>query len=409
MGMRTGTGLQCRAGLDIEALRKATPGCQPDCGVHFHHGGSSLPSAKTLAVIFDYMSREARYGPMETAAGAQGELGLARAEAAALIGATVEEVAFTSGGSEAWGLAFAGLPPLKPGDRILVGQHEWGGNLSTMKMAAARAGASIEHIPCRADGSVSPDALTELIDDRVKLISLTWLPANGGLVNDAGAIGQVARAAGVPFFLDAAQALGQMTTDVQELKCDILASAGRKHLRGPRGTGLLYVRSAFRKHLTPAFVDTVSAPWSEGPVRLRQDARVLEGQEMPPALVLGLGNALAEARGIGIAAIQMRIATLADMLRDALSQVQGVTLRDLGTQRSGLVSFTVAGLEPPEVRTRLAAMNIRIGANGPAYTPLDLARRKLPGVARASISYLNTEAELQTLVTAVASLASQAR
>ncbi len=389
------------AGLDIAALRAATPGC---AGVHFNHAGASLPAQATIATIVAHLQREARHGPMEAAAEAQPQLGQARADAARLLGASASEIAFTSSTSAGWGLAFAALPPLGPGDRILVGRHEWGGNLATLQAAADHAGARVQAIPCQDDGSVDARALAAMIDDRTRLIALTWLPANGGLINDAAAVGRVARAAGIPYFIDAAQAVGQVPVDVTALGCDVLAATGRKHLRGPRGTALLYVRDGFRPRLRPAFLDVLSGPWlGDGP-RPRADARLFETSEAPVALLLGLGYALRAALDLGVPAIRARIRLMADAVRARLGEVPSVTLHDLGSDRSALVSFTVAGIAAADVRARLAARGVTVGANGPAYTPLDMAARGLAGIVRASVSYLTTEDEIEQLVAAVRGL-----
>ena len=373
-------------------------------GVHFNHAGASLPSEKTLEAVIAHLRLEALHGPMEAGEQVRDRLDQTRAHAARLLSAKTNEIAFTSSGSSAFGMAFAALPTLQAGDRILVGRHEWGGNLATMSMAAKRAGAQIEVVPCADDGSVDAGVLAEMIDDRVRLMSLTWLPANGGLINDAAAIGRVTRAAGVPFFVDAGQALGQLPVDVAAIGCDVLKGAGRKHLRGPRGTAILYVREGFRSTLAPAFLDVQSAPWLGGDAAPRNDARVFETSELPIAAILGLGSALREALDMGIPTIRARIKHLSQDLRAKLADLPYVTLTDLGTEKSGLVSFTVAGLDAPEVRMRLAQQGITVGANGPAYTPLDMAARGLSGVVRASVSYINTEAEIDTLVAAIANL-----
>ena len=385
--------------LDIERLRGETPGCA--VVAHFNHSGMSLPATATLTAITDHLLREALQGGMEVAAAAASTVEIARKDAAALLGAAPAEVAFTTSGSAGFGLVFAALPPLLSGNRILVGRQEWGGNLATMRDAADRAGARIEAIPTREDGSVDPDSLAGMIDERVRLISLTWLPANGGLINDAAAVGRIARAAGVPYFVDAGQALGQIPVDVAAIGCDMLKGTARKYLRGPRGTALLYVRADFIPRLTPAFLDVQSGPWTgEGP-RRRADARLFETIEGSVALQLGLGVALAQARTIGIGAIRARIRKLADGLRSLLSEIPGVSVRDLGSERSGLVSFTVEGQGAQDMRSRLAAKRIIVGANGIPYTPLDMKARGLTEIIRASVSYLNTEDEITSLAAAV--------
>src|SRR4051794_18658238 len=122
--------------LDIARLRAETPGCA--VSAFFNHSGASLPSGATLAAITSHLEREALYGGMEAAAAVGDALQSARATAAALINARPDDVAFTSSASAAIGLAFAALPPLRAGDRILVGRQEWGGNVATYSAAAAR-------------------------------------------------------------------------------------------------------------------------------------------------------------------------------------------------------------------------------------------------------------------------------
>jgi cysteine desulfurase / selenocysteine lyase len=392
--------------LDIEALRSDTPGCSKV--THFNHSGASLPSSTTLAAIVDHLGREAEWGGMEVAAKAAETLEAARADAAALIGATASEIAFTTSGSAGFGLVFAALPPLRSGDRILVGRQEWGGNLSTMRAAADRVGALVEAIPCCEDGSVDAEALARMTDERVRLISLTWLPANGGLINDAEAVGRVARAMGVPYFVDAGQALGQIPIDVTRIGCDMLKGTGRKYLRGPRGTALLYVRSDFLPRLTPAFLDVQSAPWAGDGPQMRADARRFETIEGSIALQLGFAAALRQARKIGIEPIRSRIDTLAEDLRTRLAEIRHVSVHDLGTKKSGLVSFTVAGIGAQDVRARLAAEQISVGANGVAYTPLDMKARGLNEIVRASVSYFNTENEIAKIAAGVAAIARSA-
>ncbi|MGK9232480.1 aminotransferase class V-fold PLP-dependent enzyme [Inquilinus limosus] len=385
--------------MDWARLRAETPGIGRV--LHFNHAGGSLPPQPVLDAVLAHLQREAVSGPIEAGLAAAPALEAARAEAAALIGAAPAEVAFTGSATQGWGLAFAGLP-LSADDRILVGRQEWGGNLTTMQRAVARTGAVIEVIPCDEAGRVSSEALAAMIDDRVKLVSLTWIGANGGLINPAVAIGRVARAAGVPFFLDASQAIGQIPIDVAALGCDVLIAPGRKHLRGPRGTGLLYVRHGFLDRLDPPYHDARTAGWTPDGPQLQDSALRFEAGDFPMALRLGLGAAIRYARSIGIDAIRSRLDTLAQGLRARLSAIPDVTVHDLGVERAALVSFAVAGIEPAELRRRLAAQGINIAVNGVAYTPLDMTARGLGEICRAAVSYLHTDEELDRLAEAVA-------
>ncbi len=387
----------------VDALRARTPGAQSI--THFNHAGASLPSSGTLEAIHAQLWREATMGPMEAGVAGREQTERARRLAAQLLNAQPTEIALTTGNSHGWGAAFAALGPWRSGERILVGRHEWGGNLAAMRLAAKRAGASIEVIPCDANAAADPRALETMLDERVRLIALTWLPANSGLINPAAAIGEVARRHGIPYFIDAAQAVGQLPIDVVELGCDVLTGAGRKALRGPRGTGLLYVRQDFLSRLTPAFVDTRSAPLGkEGEPVLRDDAARFESAEASLALHCGLANALNEVLEVGVANIRARIDAIARDLRVQLADIPGVAILDLGVEQSGLVAFNVGGLEAGQVQRCLADQGIVIGSNGVAYTPLDMEARGLGQIARASVSYLTTEREIDKLLSGIRAL-----
>ena len=388
--------------LQVQHLREATPGCQSGI-VHFNHAGASLPSQATLDAIIEQLQREAHDGPME--AGEQGAVLVEKARRAAgqLLNAPASAIAFASSGSTAWSMAFQALGPWQPGDRILVGRHEWGGNLASMELAV-QAGARVEVIPCDASGAACPVALEAMLDAKVKLIDLTWLPANGGLINPAQAIGDVARRHAIPYFIDAGQAVGQLPVDVQALQCDVLKSAGRKHLRGPRGTALLYIRPEFLPHLNPAQRDVFSAPWTAEGFDLRNDARRFETSEVSFALLAGLGNALHEINQLGIERVWQRVLQISARIREALRQIPGISLHDLGNTHSGLIAFNLAGWDSFELKQRLGLKRINIGANGVAYTPLDMQARGLSSVARISVSPLNTDDEIEWLVKALREL-----
>ncbi|PMX01466.1 aminotransferase [Pseudomonas sp. FW215-R2] len=389
---------------EVLRLRDATPGCAQV--IHFNHAGASLPSQATLDAVIGQLQREALGGPMETADIQVQER--ARSAAAALLNAQPEDIAFASSGSAAWSQAFNALGPWHSGERILVGRHEWAGNLACMA-EAVKAGARLEVIPCDARGAVDPQALAQMIDRHVRLIALTWLPANGGLINPAAQIGAIARRHGIPYFVDAGQALGQLPCDVQALQCDMLKGAARKFLRGPRGTALMYIRPEFLQRLLPVQRDVLSAPWDGQRFTLRDDARRFETSEVSLALLAGLANALEEHQRIGATAIRKRIVELSQPLRRRMKEIPGLTLLDLGSanEQSGLIAFTLDGWDCVALKQALAERRINIGANGVAYTPLDMQARGLNSIARVSVSYLNTAEEIDILLTNLAELAAQ--
>ena len=395
--------------VDVRRARAETPGC--DSVAHFNNAGAALMPQPVVDAVRGHLQRETEIGGYEAEAEASERLGSVYDELGALIGAQPSEIAVVENATRAWDMAFYALTAdFGPGDRILTAQAEYASNYLAYLQVARRTGAEIAVVPDDEQGQLSVAALRELVDERVRLISVTHVPTNGGLVNPAKAIGRVANEAGVPFLLDACQSVGQLPVDVGDLGCDMLAATGRKFLRGPRGTGFLYVRAALIEQLEPPLVDLHAATWTaRDQYRLQPDARRFETWEGYVAGKLGLGVAAAYAREWGLDAIRERVTGLADDLRVQLDSVDGVAVHDAGAERCAIVSFTVDGVSSAEVRSALAGDAINVSVSPRSQTRLDMEARGLPDLVRASAHYYNTEDEVARLAGAVSRLAAAAR
>jgi cysteine desulfurase / selenocysteine lyase len=247
-------------------------------------------------------------------------------------------------------------------------------------------------------GEVDLKALRNLLDDRVKLIAVTHLPTNGGLVQPAAQVGELAKRAGIPFLLDATQSAGQMHLDVEALGCDMLCATGRKYLRGPRGTGFLYVRRSMLEQMEPPLLDQHAASWiSRDKCAVRGDAKKFETWESAAAIRLGMGVAIEYALRLGLKNIEHRVQQLGALLRERLGEVKGVTVRDLGRVRSGIVTFTCEGRAAEEVMRGLKEQGIAVRVSERASTRIDMEQRGLGELVRASVHYYNTEEEIERL------------
>jgi selenocysteine lyase/cysteine desulfurase len=279
---------------------------------------------------------------------------------------------------------------------------EYASNYIAYLQVARRTGAVVEVIPDDEHGQLSVDALRAAVDDRVKLIAVTHVPTNGGLVNPAAEIGKVAREAGVLYLLDACQSVGQLPIDVDAIGCDMLSATGRKFLRGPRATGFLYVRTSVLDRLEPPLLDMHAATWVEHDrYELRPDARRFENWETNYAGKIGLGVAIDYALTWGIGAIWERIQALAATLREGLRAIARVTVRDRGAVQCGIVTFTVDGCHPAAIQAGLAAQHINVTYSPATSTLLDMRARRLESVVRASVHYYNTEEEVDRFCTAL--------
>ena len=386
-------------GFDVARARADTPGCAEVA--HFNNAGAALPPRPVLDAVLGHLEREARIGGYEAEAEAQERLDAVYDELAALLGCHADEIAVVENATRAWDMAFYALR-FGPGDRILCARAEYESNVIAFLQVAQRTGATVEHVPNDEHGQLSVAALREMLDERVKLIAITHVPTNGGLINPVEEVGAVARAAGITYLVDACQAIGQLPLDVGRIGCDMLSATGRKYLRGPRATGLLYVRRELVAELEPPLLDLHAARWvADDRFEIRPDARRFENWEQYVAGKLGLGAAARYAREWGLEAIAARVGALAARLREGLAEVDGVRVHDLGLRKCGIVSFTVDGLESAAVKQALAERAINVSVNPGHYTRLDMEARGLKDLVRASAHYYNTEDEVDALVDAV--------
>lgn len=389
--------------FDLARLRADTPGTRHR--IHLNNAGAALMPAPVAEAVIRHTRREAEIGGYEAADEAEAALEGVYDSLARLIGAHRDEIALVENATVGWQMAFYAMG-FRPGDRILTARAEYAANYIAFLHVAQKTGAVIEVIPDDADGVLDPQALAAMIDDRVKLIAITWIPTNGGLTNPAAAVGRIARAHGIPYLLDACQAAGQVRIDVNELGCDMLSAAGRKFLRGPRGTGFLYMRRDWIQRLHPPMVDLYGATWT-APNRyeLRADARRFETWEHNYAARLGLGAAVDYALAVGMEAIEARCLALGDTLRAALRAIPGVRVHDLGPRPAAIVTFSLDGTDSAAVQARLAAEGINVSTASPAGALLDATARGLPLMVRASPHYYNTEDELERLAGTVRQMA----
>lgn len=389
--------------FDVPRARADTPGC---AGVaHFNNAGSALPPAQVTDTVVDYLRDEALRGGYEAEAAAAERIEAVYASVARLLNAAPEDIALTDNATRSWQAVFYALS-FGAGDRILTSQAEYASNAIAYLQIARRTGAVVEVVDDDETGQLDVADLRRRVDSRVKLIAVSHVPTQGGLVNPAEEIGAVAREADIPFLLDACQSAGQLDLDVTRLGCDALSATGRKYLRGPRGTGFLYVHPRLRDRLEPATLDLHSATWTS-PTEYVVDptAKRFEVWERDFAAVLGLGAAVDYALDWGLPAIERRVAALAATMRERLGELDGVTVHDAGTRQCGLVTFSLSGMASSAVKHRLAKAGINTSVSNATSAQFDFTARHLPSLVRASVHYYNSTDEIDRLIAEVAALA----
>lgn len=378
--------------IDVEKARRDTPGCEHV--LHFNNAGAALMPRVVRDTLVNHIDQELIIGGYEAADEAAPRYNAVYSSIARLINASSDEIALMESATHAWVQAFYAIP-FQTGDKILTVRAEYGANYVAFLHLARQRGLEIVVIPSDESGQVSIDALESAIDSRVKLIAMTHIPTNGGLINPAHAVGQIARRHNILYLLDACQSVGQLPIDVQSIGCHILSATGRKYLRAPRGTGFLYVRRDCIPGLTPPTLDHHGADWTgANTFEMRPDAHRFEKWESSIASRLGLGAAVDYALDWGLEHIWARIQSLAAELRQNLAAIPAVTLQDLGVDRCGIVTFTVSGQDHHALKDTLLQQQVNVTVSGRSSTRLDMDARGLQSVMRASLHYYNTSAEI---------------
>jgi cysteine desulfurase / selenocysteine lyase len=388
--------------FDVDRARRDTPGASRVA--HLNNAGAALPPSQVTEAVIAHLRREAEFGGYEAAEAAAEHIEATYPAIARLIGCGVDEVAVVENATRAWDMAFYAMS-FKPGERILTSHAEYASNVIAFLQVARRTGAVVEVVDDDEHGQLCVADLRRRVSGgggKVKLIAMTHVPTQGGLINPAEQVGAVAREAGVPFLLDACQSVGQLPINVDRIGADLLSATGRKFLRGPRGTGFLYVRRTLLDQLEPPFLDMHAATWT-APERyeIRPDARRFESWETNYAGKIGLGVAINYALSWGLDAIEARVTTLADGLRERLAALDGVHVHDQGLRRCAIVTFTVDGVSARAVQRRLAESAVNTSVSVASSARLDLPRRGLSELVRASAHYYNTDDELDRLINAL--------
>jgi selenocysteine lyase/cysteine desulfurase len=374
--------------------------------IHLNNAGASLVSRPVQEALRAHLDLEAELGGYEAADARAPEIQGVADDLGRLVGAHRRNIALVQNSTAAFAQALGALD-FAPADVIVTSRADYASNQIMYLSLARRRGVEIIRAPDLPEGGVDPEAVREIVRRRrPALVAITWIPTNSGLVQAVAAVGEVCRAAEVPYLVDACQAVGQLPVDVGAIGCDYLAATGRKFLRGPRGVGFLYVADrTLAAGAHPLLVDMHGATWTD-PDRfeLTPDARRFESWEISHALVLGLGAAARYALDIGLETARDRVRALAAYARTRLAEIPGVRVLDRGAELCGIVTAEPGGRSAAEIKLALRARRINTSSPGRDDAVIDMDAKHATSAIRISPHYYNTAGEIDTAVEALGEL-----
>ncbi|MBC7885562.1 MAG: aminotransferase class V-fold PLP-dependent enzyme [Saprospiraceae bacterium] len=384
--------------INIKKVRQDTPGCQDQ--IFLNSAGASLVPSVVTDVMKAYLDREAQLGGYQTAPFYQEEINAFYEQTAVLLNCKPENIAFTYNATDAYSKALSSIY-FMPGDYILTTDDDYISNHIAFLSLQKEHGIEILRINNLPNADLDlQDAEEKIVRFRPKLVAVTHIPTNSGKIQAVEDIGNLCEKHEVWYLVDACQSVGQIVVDVRKIKCDFLSATGRKFLRGPRGTGFLYVSDkALKSGLEPLMIDMRGAVWSdENAYTPVETAKRFEQWEISYACLIGLGEAVRYANHIGMDQIASYNHNLSILLKQQLKNISGITITENGSKSSSIVTFT-SHVKPLEYfTTKLDRAKIRYSIGYRHFALIDFNKKNVDWVIRFSPHYFNTEKEISEAV-----------
>jgi len=368
--------------------------------IHLNTAGAGLMPLSVSTAMFECVHREALYGAYETEVHYDKVLQYEVYDRVArLLNAPREDIALFDSATRAWCSVVCRLA-LGPRDRIWITPYEYAGNLITLQSLRERTGCRIDIVPLRPNGDLDLDWMATAINDDVALVTVTHIPSGCGIVNPVAEIGQILAPYRCVYAVDGCQSVGQVPVDVDSIGCHLFTGAGRKFLRGPRGTGFAYVAPELRASIAPEFHDLHVARVASVSRYLVEDdsARALELAERTTAAFVGFNAALACHETADMSGRQ----ALFEALRSAIGDLPGIELIAPGRRQTGIVTFRHEAVPADRIYQEMRAREINMWLIRGDHTPLYMSSRGVSTALRASLHYYNTAGQVAAAARALA-------
>jgi cysteine desulfurase/selenocysteine lyase len=382
------------SGFDVDALRRAEfPWAAAGEAIYLNNASTGPLPQRTVAAL-DEWSR-LRANPQRVPQELQfGTLARSRELIASMIGAETREIALAANTTFGLNLAAFALP-LKKGDVVLSPDLEFPANVYPWMQLAARRGVEFRRLKC-AEGVLDADRLArELEDERVRVVTVSWVGFASGVRVDLEALGALCRARGIFFVVDAIQGLGPLTVDLRRTPVDIFSCGAQKWLLSPWGSAFVYVRRDLIPQLEPHDVSWMAVKDSDDFSRLtdydltwRDDARRFEFITLPYQDFGGMNASLELIHSIGLAEVSAHALRLANRIVEWACSRNDV---DLVTPAHAAHRAAVISVRPRDARA----------ASG-RLTAARIAHSLREGAIRLSPHFYNTADEIDRTLRVIA-------
>ncbi len=380
--------------MDILQIRKETLHCEDK--IFFNSAGASLMPRVVIEKTQEYLLEEEKLGGYKVAALRSDELDEFYTETGKMLNCKSTNIAFAANATDAYSKALSAIP-FNENDVILTTDDDYVSNHIGFLSLKKRFGIQIIRAKNDETGDLDlVDFEKKMKEFEPRLVAVTHIPTNSGLVQNVEAVGDLCEKYDVIYLVDACQSVGQIHVDVQKIKCDFLSVTGRKFLRGPRGTGFLYISDKILKtEMAPLFMDLRGATWDlEDKYTMLDTAKRFELWEVPSPFVIGLKEAIKYANQIGIENIMNQNQQLLNRLSENMDSLNSIIRYDNGTVRSNIFTFRKEGVSKENMINQLDANNVFYSISQVDNARIDFEKKGVDWAVRISPHYFNTLDEI---------------
>lgn len=385
---------------NLTQLRADTPGCEER--IHFNNAGAALMPQPVIDIQKSYLDLEARIGGYEAADASEKEIDGFYSAMAELLGCKPHNIAFASSATNAYARAISCIA-FKPGDTILIANEDYISNQLAFLSMERRLGIRLLRADSLPEGGVDVESMRALMDaHKPRLVSLTHVPTNSGLVQPIEEVGKLCKERNLLYLVDGCQSTGQLPVDMARIGCDFFSGTFRKFLRGPRGAGFLFVSdNILSQEIWPLYVDMRGANWADAnEFTLRKDGGRFEDWEFPYGLLLGCREAARYALKVGVDDIEKQNAGLCAKVRVGLLEL-GLRILDKGKRQASIITVSLPGKNPREVLANLRSKKVNTSISYRSYAVIDYDAKGVTWGLRISPHYYNSDEELALLLQAI--------
>ncbi|WP_300690679.1 aminotransferase class V-fold PLP-dependent enzyme [Chryseobacterium sp.] len=380
--------------MDLNAIRKDTPGCSDK--IFLNSAGSSLMSKIVVDTVVNYLYEEQQFGGYETINRNSALINEFYKEAAKLINTQPDNIAFVASSTDGYAKALSSIS-FKKGDCIITTNDDYVSNQIAFISLQKRYHIDIVRVANLPDHELDLEDFERLIKKhQPKLVAVTHIPTNSGLIQNVEGVGKLCKQYDVLYLVDACQSVGQCVVDIEKIGCDFLTATGRKFMRGPRGTGLLYVSDrVLHTEMAPLFLDNEGAKWTAfEEYQLSRTAKRFEHFERSSASLLGLKEALKYANTLGMNNIERYNRELSGKLRVNL-QNMGFRVLDKGNNLSSIITFCQQDGNTETIQKVLRENNVFFTVSNKNNALIDFTFKNVDHAIRLSPHYFNTLEEIE--------------